>query len=214
MPRSKKNTPLQTEPPVYQWKTHGLIAGVDEAGRGALAGPVVAAAVILDENNPIEGLNDSKKISPKRRERLFNEICGKAIGYYIAQASPEEIAELNILHATMLAMQRAVQGLHLRPNLVLIDGNRQPRLDVEARTIVQGDALVPCISAASILAKVHRDNLCQELDAQYPGYGFAKHKAYATAAHRHALQQLGACPAHRRGYAPVEEAIAQLPLNL
>lgn len=199
--------PSRRRKPSYRWKTHGLIAGVDEAGRGALAGPVVAAAVILDENNPVQGLRDSKTISAGRRESLSEAILAKAVDFCIAQASVEEIANHNILHATMLAMQRAVSGLRLRPQLVLVDGNRLPNLSVPAEAVVRGDQLVADISAAGILAKVHRDAICQKLDAQYPDYGFAQHKAYATQAHRDALQRLGACPAHRRGYAPVEQAI-------
>lgn len=204
-----KRKPRRQKIPRYRWKTHGLIAGVDEAGRGALAGPVVAAAVILDENHPIEGLRDSKTISEKKREQLFEAILAKAVDFCIAQASAEEIAQYNILHATMLAMQRAVSGLRLRPQLVLVDGNRLPELPVPAEAVVQGDRLIGDISAAGILAKVHRDAICRELDAQYPGYGFARHKAYGTQAHRDALWQLGACPAHRRGYAPVDQAIRQ-----
>lgn len=210
-PRKRKNATLQAAKKAarYRWKTHGLIAGVDEAGRGALAGPVVAAAVVLDEKNPIAGLADSKTISAGKREKLFDEILEKAVDFYIAEANTEEIAKLNILHATMLAMQRAVEGLRLLPQMVLVDGNRLPALKMPAEAVVQGDKYVASISAASILAKVHRDRLCEALDEQYPGYGFAKHKAYGTQQHRTALEQLGACPAHRRGYAPVDKALAQ-----
>ena len=187
---------------------HGLVAGVDEAGRGPLAGPVVAAAVILDELKPIRGLKDSKAMTPKARDRLFDEIRAKALCCSIAQASVEEIDTLNILQATMLAMQRAVDGLRLRPHVALIDGNRLPVLKVQAHAIVKGDAKVQAISAASILAKVHRDRLCQELHALYPQYGFAGHKGYPTPAHLAALREHGACPQHRRSFSPVREACA------
>ena len=185
------------------WDVPGLVAGVDEAGRGPLAGPVVAAAVILDERNPISGLNDSKVLTALRRERLFDEIRAKALCCSIAEASVQEIDEINILQATMLAMRRAVEGLRLTPGLVLVDGNRLPVLKVRAEAIVKGDALVPAISAASILAKVTRDRWCAELDAQYPEYGFAGHKGYGTAEHLAALQAHGACPQHRKTFAPV-----------
>jgi len=181
----------------------GLIAGVDEAGRGPLAGPVVAAAVILDELQPIKGLKDSKVMTARARERLFDEIRAKALCCSIAQASVEEIDTLNILQATMLAMQRAVDGLRLRPHHVLVDGNRLPVLKVQAEAIVKGDAKVKAISAASILAKVHRDRLCIELHEAHPQYGFDGHKGYPTAAHLAALREHGACPHHRRSFAPV-----------
>jgi len=186
--------------------TPGLMAGVDEAGRGPLAGPVVAAAVILDELKPIRGLNDSKLLTALARERLYVEIHAKALCFCIAQASVEEIDELNILHATMLAMRRAVEGLRLRPNKVLVDGNRLPTLRIAAEAIIGGDAKVKAISAASILAKVHRDRLCQELHLQHPQYGFGDHKGYATPAHLAALKAHGACVQHRRSFAPVREA--------
>ncbi len=186
------------------WGSPGLVAGVDEAGRGPLAGPVVAAAVILDELNPIRGLADSKLLSPKRREALFDEIRARALCCSVALASVEEIDSLNILQATLLAMRRAVQGLRLRPHRVVVDGNRAPVLDVLVKAIVKGDAKVQAISAASILAKVHRDRLCLELHAAHPGYGFDAHKGYPTPAHLQALQQHGACPAHRRSFAPVK----------
>ncbi len=192
------------------WDVPGLIAGVDEAGRGPLAGPVVAAAVILDELQPIKGLNDSKKLTALRRERLYDEIRAKALCCSVAQASVEEIDRLNILQATLLAMRRAVEGLRLKPGKVLVDGNRLPVLGVLAEAIVQGDALVPCISAASILAKVTRDRWCAELHAQYPLYGFAGHKGYGTAEHMAALRKHGPCPEHRRSYAPVREAYERL----
>ncbi|TAK96766.1 MAG: ribonuclease HII, partial [Aquabacterium sp.] len=166
----------------------GLLAGVDEAGRGPLAGPVVAAAVILDDQQPIAGLADSKKLTARTRERLFDEIRAKALCFCVAEASVEEIDELNILHATMLAMRRAVEGLRLKPAMVQVDGNRVPPLNVPAQAIVQGDAKVQAISAASILAKVHRDRLCEQLHEAYPQYGFDGHKGYPTADHVAALK--------------------------
>ncbi len=187
------------------WHPPGLVAGVDEAGRGPLAGPVVAAAVILDDLHPIAGLADSKKLSPARRERLFDEIRAKALCFCIAEASVEEIDRLNILQATLLAMRRAVMGLRLKPVMVLVDGNRLPLLDVPAEAIVKGDARVQSISAASILAKVHRDRWCLQLHERYPQYGFAGHKGYGTAAHLAALREHGACPEHRRSFAPVAQ---------
>jgi ribonuclease HII len=201
--RSKKF--LRAEQTSLAWDAPGLIAGVDEAGRGPLAGPVVAAAVILDDLNPIAGLADSKKLTALRRERLYDEIRAKALCCSIAEASVEEIDQLNILQATMLAMRRAVEGLRLKPNKVLIDGNRLPVLDVLAEAIVKGDSKVPAISAASILAKVHRDRLCDEWHAQYPMYGFDGHKGYGTATHLAALRAHGPSPWHRRSFAPVRE---------
>jgi ribonuclease HII len=185
----------------------GLIAGVDEAGRGPLAGPVVAAAVILDELHPIKGLDDSKKLSPATRERLFDEIRAKALCCAIAEATVEEIDTLNILQATMLAMRRAVEGLRLKPAKVLVDGNRLPVLKIAAEAIVQGDAKVQAISAASILAKVHRDRLCLELHELHPQYGFDGHKGYPTPEHLAALRVHGACAFHRRSFAPVREVL-------
>ncbi len=185
------------------WDRSGLIAGVDEAGRGPLAGPVVAAAVVLDEAQPIAGLRDSKQLSAARRAALYDEVRAKALCCCIAEASVDEIDALNILQATMLAMRRAVHGLRLRPQKVLVDGNRLPSLDVPAEAIVKGDTKVQAISAASILAKVHRDRLCDELARRFPEYGFAVHKGYPTAAHLQALRQHGACVAHRRSFAPV-----------
>ena len=179
------------------------MAGVDEAGRGPLAGPVVAAAVILDELNPIEGLADSKKLTARTREKLYDEIHAKALCCSIALATAEEIDCLNILQATLLAMKRAVEGLRLTPHKVLVDGNRLPTLVILAEAIVRGDALVPAISAASILAKVYRDRWCAEYHLEYPQYGFAGHKGYGTAEHLAALQEHGACPQHRRSFAPV-----------
>lgn len=192
---------------LLQWNLSGLLAGVDEAGRGPLAGPVVAAAVILDERQPIKGLADSKKLSARRREQLFDEIRAKALCCSIAQASVEEIDQFNILQATLLAMRRAVEGLRLKPKLVLVDGNRLPVLEMRAQAIIKGDALVPAISAASILAKVHRDRWCAELDLQHPQYGFAKHKGYGTAEHLAALALHGACAHHRKTFRPVAEAL-------
>ena len=185
----------------------GLIAGVDEAGRGPLAGPVVAAAVILDDLNPIVGLADSKKLTALKRERLYDEIRAKALCCSIAEATVEEIDELNILQATLLAMRRAVEGLRLKPTKVLVDGNRLPVLDVLAEAIVKGDSKVQAISAASILAKVYRDRWCQELHVQYPQYGFDGHKGYGTAAHLQALKEHGATPWHRKSFAPVAEVL-------
>jgi ribonuclease HII len=193
----------------FAWDVPGLIAGVDEAGRGPLAGNVVAAAVILDELNPIKGLNDSKKLTALRREKLFDDIIAKALCVSVGEASVEEIDRLNILQATMLAMQRAVNGLRLKPAKVLIDGNRIPQLDVLAEAIIGGDAKVQAISAASIIAKVTRDRQCEGLHAQYPQYGFNAHKGYGTVEHMQALKEHGATPAHRKSYAPVAQAIAR-----
>ena len=203
--RSKKSYKL--EQLSLSWDTAGLVAGVDEAGRGPLAGPVVAAAVILDQRQPIKGLADSKKLTALRREKLFDEIRAKALCCSIAQASVEEIDRLNILQATLLAMRRAVEGLRLKPNKVLVDGNRLPDIGLPAQAIVGGDALVPAISAASILAKVHRDRWCLELDQLYPQYGFAKHKGYGTAAHLAALRAHGPCAVHRVSFRPVAEGM-------
>ena len=203
--RSKKRLPA--EQARLLWDVPGLVAGVDEAGRGPLAGPVVAAAVILDARSPIRGLADSKQLSPRRREQLFDEIRAKALCCSIALASVEEIDRLNILQATMLAMQRAVQGLRLKPNKVLVDGNRLPSLEMLAEAVISGDALVPAISAASIVAKVTRDHLLDELHALHPGYGFDRHKGYGTAQHMLALQTLGPLDVHRRSFAPVARAL-------
>jgi ribonuclease HII len=198
---------LRAEQASLVWDAPGLIAGVDEAGRGPLAGPVVAAAVILDDLNPIEGLADSKKLTPLKRERLYDEIRAKALCCSIAEATVEEIDTLNILQATLLAMRRAVDGLRLKPNKVLVDGNRLPMLDVLAEAIVKGDSKVPAISAASILAKVHRDRWCQQLHKQYPAYGFDRHKGYGTEAHLQALRAHGATPWHRQSFSPVAELL-------
>ncbi len=183
------------------------IAGVDEAGRGPLAGPVVAAAVILDPDQPIAGLADSKKLSPSRRQKLFAQIQANAATSAIAEASVEEIDELNILQASLLAMKRAVSGLEFWPGLVRVDGNRAPDLGtIEVQTIVDGDQLDPAISAASILAKVHRDQIMIKLDQRYPGYAFAQNKGYPTAQHRTALYELGPTPVHRNSFKPVQQA--------
>ena len=184
-----------------------LIAGVDEAGRGPLIGSVVAAAVILDPNQPIEGLNDSKKLTAKKREKLFEEIQQKALAWSIAEASHEEIDEINILQATMLAMQRAVARLKVQADLVRIDGNRCPDLSLPCEAVIGGDALHQEISAASILAKVARDRQMQELDAQYPAYGFAKHNGYPTKAHMEAIEVHGVLAQHRRSYKPIRQIL-------
>ncbi|WP_068829382.1 ribonuclease HII [Pseudomonas sp. BMS12] len=184
-----------------------LVAGVDEVGRGPLCGPVVTAAVILDPARPIAGLNDSKKLTEARREKLFDEIREKALAWCIARAEVEEIDRLNILHATMLAMQRAVEGLSVTPRLALIDGNRCPKLAVPSAPVVKGDSQVPAIAAASILAKVSRDREMQALEALYPGYGIGGHKGYPTPVHLEALKRLGATPIHRRSFAPVRAVL-------
>lgn len=185
----------------------GRVAGVDEAGRGPLAGPVVAGAVILDAENPVDGLQDSKRLSASRRERLFDEIQEKALAWSVASASVAEIDRINILQATLLAMQRAINALQPTAELALIDGNRCPQLSCPARAIVKGDSKVAAISAASILAKVTRDREMQVLDAMYPGYGLAQHKGYPSRAHIEALEILGASPVHRRSYAPVKRVL-------
>jgi ribonuclease HII len=207
--KNRKTSPMTLRQAKLLWDVPGLIAGVDEAGRGPLAGPVVAAAVILDELQPIKGLADSKKLTALKRERLFDEIRAKALCCSIAEASVEEIDRLNILQATLLAMQRAVAGLRLKPSKVLVDGNRLPKLDMLAEAIVKGDALIPAISAASILAKVHRDRWCAELHQQHPQYGFDAHKGYGTAQHLAALREHGACPEHRKTFAPVTNVLAR-----
>jgi len=185
----------------------GRVAGVDEAGRGPLAGPVVAGAVILDVEYPIEGLQDSKQLSATRRERLFDEIREKALAWSVASASVAEIDSINILQATLLAMRRAVNALQPNAEHALIDGNRCPQLCCPAQAIVKGDSRVAAISAASILAKVTRDREMQRLDAMYPGYGLAQHKGYPSKAHIEALQRLGVSPVHRRSYAPVKRVL-------
>lgn len=185
-----------------------LVAGVDEAGRGPLAGPVSAAAVILDPNRPIPGIDDSKRLTPRMRESLEPRIQARALAWSVAWASAREIDQLNILQASLLAMRRAVATLEPRPVRVLVDGNRTTDFGCPARAIVGGDGLEPAIAAASILAKVARDRLMTQLDLDYPGYGFARHKGYPTAAHREALGRLGPCPEHRRSFAPVRDLLA------
>lgn len=177
-----------------------VICGIDEAGRGPLMGPVVAAACILPEGFVIEGLNDSKKLTDKKRETLFDLITENALSYCVAMATVEEIEELNILNATMLAMNRAVKGLSIPADMALIDGDKSRGFDIPTKTVVKGDATVPCIAAASILAKVSRDRMCDEYDKEYPEYGFAKHKGYGTKAHMDAIRQYGPCPVHRRSF--------------
>lgn len=202
--RSAPSLPPEPAP----WRPHvRLIAGVDEAGRGPLAGPVFAAAVILDPGRPIHGLADSKTLSAMRREQLEAEILERALCCAVAQASVAEIDALNILQATLLAMQRAVLALRVPAQHVLVDGNRLPTLPVTAAAVIGGDATEPAISAASILAKVQRDRLCGELDRQHPLYGFAVHKGYGTKAHLLALRTHGACAAHRRTFAPVAQVL-------
>ena len=174
------------------------ICGIDEAGRGPLAGPVFAAAVILPENKIIEGLNDSKKLSEKKREKLFDIIKEQAVSYSIGFATEEEIDDINILQATLLAMKRAFDGLEVKPDFALVDGNRKPTLDAETMTVVKGDANSASIAAASILAKVSRDRLMYKIDKIYPVYQFAKHKGYGTKLHRELLNEYGPCPVHRK----------------
>jgi ribonuclease HII len=196
-------SPIKTRQKRLDWDPIGLLAGVDEAGRGPLAGPVVAAAVILDDSKRIFGLADSKVLTPLARERLYDKICEKALCCAVGSASVQEIDTLNILHATMLAMRRAVEGLRLKPAKVLVDGNRLPTLDVLSEAIVGGDAKVKSISAASIIAKVTRDRLLAQLHEEFPHYGFAAHKGYGTPEHLQALRVHGPCVHHRRFFAPV-----------
>jgi ribonuclease HII len=216
--RSNKSSPPDARKPArprqlgLRFEVDGLVAGVDEAGRGPLAGPVVAAAVILDDTRRIRGLNDSKVLTPAVRDRLYDEIRAKALCCSVAEASVEEIDTLNILQATLLAMRRAVEGLRLKPAKVLVDGNQLPRLKIHAEAVIGGDATVKAISAASILAKVHRDRLCLQLHALYPQYGFDEHKGYSTPQHFAALKAHGACAIHRRSFAPVREALGQVLL--
>lgn len=202
MTKDKKELPPFEYPQGYQ-----LIAGVDEVGRGPLVGDVVTAAVILDPNNPIEGLNDSKKLSEKKRLALFPEIQQKALAWSVGRCSPEEIDQLNILQATMVAMQRAIAGLAIKPDLALIDGNRTPDLTMDAIAVVKGDLRVAQISAASIIAKVIRDQEMEELDKQYPQFGFAKHKGYPTKAHFEAIEQHGVIEQYRKSFKPVKKAL-------
>jgi ribonuclease HII len=184
-----------------------LIAGVDEAGRGPLAGPVIAAAVILPSSHGIIGIADSKQLSEKKRERLFVEICKTALAFGIGRAEAAEIDEINILQASLLAMKRAVEALSIKPQKVLVDGNRCPDLNYPVEAIIRGDRIIDAISAASILAKVTRDREMAAIDRDYPGYGFAKHKGYPTKAHYSFLNQLGPCSIHRLSFAPVREAL-------
>ena len=188
----------------------GLVCGIDEAGRGPLAGPVVAAAVILDPARPIAGLNDSKKLSEKRREVLAGEIREKALAWAVAEASVEEIDQLNILHATFLAMQRAVAALSVAPERAMVDGNRCPKLPIPVEAVVKGDGKIASIAAASILAKTVRDAGMLALHAVYPQYGFDRHMGYPTAAHFAALEAHGASPVHRRSFAPVAKQLSLL----
>ena len=187
----------------------GLVAGIDEVGRGPLAGPVVAAAVILDPQRPIEGLMDSKKLSEKKRQQLSVIIKQRATAWSLGRAEVEEIDQINILQASLLAMQRAVAGLTVRPEMALVDGNKLPALDCPAEAIIKGDSKIAAISAASIIAKVARDDEMQELDVQYPGYGLAKHKGYPTKYHIQALETLGVSPIHRVSYKPVKQILAE-----
>lgn len=191
----------------FNFSAYQRIAGVDEVGRGPLIGDVVAAAVILDPDRPIAGLADSKKLSEKKRNALYEEICEKALCFAIAAATPDEIDELNILHASMLAMQRAVLQLSIAPEYVLVDGNRCPKIPYPCEAVVKGDAKVQAISAASILAKVTRDREMEALHALHPEYGFAQHKGYPTAAHLAAIRQFGVLPLHRRSFKPVALAL-------
>jgi len=185
----------------------GQVCGIDEVGRGPLAGPVVAAAVVLDSARPIDGLADSKTLSERRRELLFAEVCDKALAWSLGRAEVAEIDAINILQASLLAMQRAVSGLAVQPQHALVDGNRLPKLPCSGRAIVGGDAIEPCISAASIVAKVARDREMVALDERYPGYGFAQHKGYPTKRHLEALTQLGVSEIHRRTFGPVKRLI-------
>lgn len=202
MTKEKKELPPFEYPQGYR-----LIAGVDEVGRGPLVGDVVTAAVILDPNNPIEGLNDSKKLTEKKRLALLPEIKEKALAWSVGRCSPEEIDQLNILQATMVAMQRAIEGLEVAPDFALIDGNRVPQLSMDAQAVVKGDMRVAEISAASIIAKVVRDQEMEELDKLHPQFGFAKHKGYPTKAHFEAIEQHGVIDQHRKSFKPVKKAL-------
>jgi ribonuclease HII len=204
MPSRKRSAAEQLR---LDFRVPGLVAGVDEAGRGPLAGPVVAAAVILDDRRRIRGLADSKVLTEAVRERLYDHIHERALCVSVGEASVEEIDRLNILQATLLAMQRAVNGLRLLPQRVLVDGNQLPVLKIVSEAVIGGDATVRSISAASIIAKVHRDRLCRQLHEVHPQYGFAQHKGYAVPEHLESLQRHGACAAHRRSFAPVRMVI-------
>ena len=199
-------------PSAFAWQPGMLVAGVDEVGRGPLVGAVVTAAVVLDPQHPIAGLADSKKISEKKRLALEAEIKSHALGWALGRAEPAEIDELNILQASLLAMKRAVEGLSIRPEHVLVDGNKLPQWDFSAESVVKGDSRVPAIAAASILAKVTRDREMVAFDQRYPGYGLAGHKGYPTKAHMAALDQLGPSPIHRCSFGPVKKKIQQLSL--
>jgi len=188
-------------------RSYNIVAGVDEVGRGPLAGPVVTAAVILDKNRPVQGLTDSKKLTECQREKIAEEIKSKAVSWSLGRAEVNEIDEINILQATLLAMQRAVASLELPPELVLVDGNRCPKFPCRAEAVIKGDLYVPVISAASIIAKVARDREMMQLDQVYPGYGFGKHKGYPTKSHITALMELGVTKIHRRSYAPVKKLL-------
>lgn len=208
MSRSARPLPMEAAQDDFGFAApQGLPAGVDEAGRGPLAGPVYAAAVILDPGQPVTGLADSKTLDETTRARLDTEIRARALAWAIGTASAEEIDHFNILRATLLAMQRAVAGLRVAPRYVLVDGNQCPALNFPVVSVIKGDARYACISAASILAKVARDRLMVELDRRYPGYGFAEHKGYGTAQHLRALRSLGVTPEHRRTFAPVRDCI-------
>lgn len=208
MAAKPKTTKAKVELPPFEYpQGYQLVAGVDEVGRGPLVGDVVTAAVILDPNNPIEGLNDSKKLSEKKRLALLPEIKEKALAWAVGRCSPEEIDELNILQATMVAMQRAIAGLKVQPDLALIDGNRCPQLPMDSQAVVKGDLRVAEISAASIIAKVVRDQEMEELDKQYPQFGFAKHKGYPTKAHFEAIEEHGVISEHRKSFKPVKKAL-------
>lgn len=193
------------QPDLFNSSDTRLTAGVDEAGRGPLAGPVIAAAVVLNPELDIRGLTDSKKLTAKQREDIAGDIKLKSISWAIGRAEIEEIDELNILNASLLAMQRAVRSLDLSPELVLVDGNRCPELDCKTRAVVKGDLTIPSISAASILAKVFRDEEMTNMDLLYPGYGFARHKGYPTRQHLQALEEIGLCAIHRRTFGPVKQ---------
>ena len=203
----KSQTPKQVLPPVNLNYSGNLLAGVDEVGRGPLAGDVVTAAVILDPNNPIEGLADSKKLSEKKREHLYELIIERSLSYAIARCSVDEIDEINILQASLLAMKRAVEALPIQPEYVAVDGNKIPAWDYASEAVVKGDDRVDEIAAASILAKVTRDRELVAFDDLYPEYGFAKHKGYPTKVHLAALAEHGICPEHRRSFAPVRKVI-------
>lgn len=204
----KKTVKEKQELPEFEYPTgYSLVAGIDEVGRGPLVGDVVTAAVILDPNNPIEGLTDSKKLSEKKRLALYPEIKEKALAWAVGRCSPEEIDQFNILQATMVAMQRAIEGLSIQPDLALIDGNRVPTLSMDAIAVVKGDLRVQEISAASIIAKVVRDQEMEDLDKLHPEFGFAQHKGYPTKAHFAAIEQHGVIDQHRKSFKPVKRAL-------